>query len=181
MTSRLPVASPKLLKFPPKNPARRPKIERELLEQQEIKRRKFAVAGLDLQLARSTKKKEICERGVTKIKCRYFNTSRGCIKGQRCLDRHGNPERRPAPALEELNIVTVKQPQSATVFAKEKRVAKDDPNLWQIIQPERARVLRQEEDCEKQQRHQPGRSEYRRRYRSIAAKGVGQQEDIYWT
>lgn len=32
------------------------------------------------------------------------------------------------------------------IIAKEKRIAKDDPYLWQIIQVERARVLRQEED-----------------------------------
>ena len=32
------------------------------------------------------------------------------------------------------------------IIAKEKRIAKDDPCLWQIIQAERARVLRQEEE-----------------------------------
>ena len=76
----------------------------------------------------------------------YFNTPQGCIKGKRCHYRHETPERKPAPALEELNIATAKQLQYAAVIAKEKRIAKDDPFLWQIVQAEWARVLRQERD-----------------------------------
>lgn len=79
----------------------------------------------------------------------YVNTPRGCIKGQRCLYRHETPEEKLASALEESNIVIKKQLQSAAVIAKEKRIAKDNPYLGQIIQAERAKVQRQERDYAK--------------------------------